>query len=55
MYLLLNYNVLTGDLVPIGVYNSLLIARAVKPLNNYYSVIYKQFSNELRVIEAPFM
>lgn len=55
MYLLLNYNVLTGDLVPIGIYNSLSIARSIRPLNNYYSVIYKQFSNELRIIEAPFM
>lgn len=55
MYLLLNYNVLTGDLIPIGVYNSLLAARTVKPLGNYYSVIYKQFLNELRIIEAPFM
>ena len=55
MYLLLNCNVLTGDLIPIGIYSSLLTARTVKPLNNYHSVIYKQFSNELRIIEAPFM
>ena len=55
MYLLLNYNVLTGDLIPIGVYNSLLTARTIRPLSNYHSVIYKQFSNELRIIEAPFM
>ena len=54
MFILLNYHPLTGDSHLIGVYSSLFEARQIKPYKDYYSVIYKQISTELRIVEAPF-